>query len=132
MIIEQLYTNTGEVFNDSLGNEFLVLSIDVETDPAVVDAPRLQQTNKLSFVDILHAPFEIDTPTLAQSHTVQSANVEALVSIDTPVLQQKHVFEGVKIESTLQVSSPYIINQTHSLSINSVYSDNYFLSAPLA
>ena len=33
MLIEQFYTNTGEVFTDSLGNEFFVLSIDIETAP---------------------------------------------------------------------------------------------------
>lgn len=82
MIIEQLYTNTGEIFNDSLGNEFLVSSIYIETAPAVIDAPLLQQTNKLSVVDVVTDIPEVFIPTFNEICIFQAQNVQ----ISTPVV----------------------------------------------
>jgi hypothetical protein len=114
MLIEQFYTNTGEVFTDSLGNEFFVLSIDIETAPAVIDAPQLQQVNKLIPTDILHSSFIIGNPEIAQGHNVPCDGVETFVLIGSPFILQNHIIDGLSIETPLTVSAPGM-KQRHNI-----------------
>ena len=115
MLIEQFYTNTGEVFTDSLGNEFFVLSIDIETAPAVIDAPQLQQVNKLIPTDILHSSFIIGNPEIAQGHAISCTIVGAIPEVYPPTLQQRHNIDSTIVSSgAITVSAPGM-KQRHNI-----------------
>ena len=128
MLIEQFYTNTGEVFTDSLGNEFFVLSIDIETAPTVIDAPGIKQRHNITPVVVSSGFPTIITPELGQDFKMAVSNVYTdTPEIQPPTLQQRHNIDSPTVSSgAITVSAPGI-KQRHN--ITPVVIEKFYTSA---